>query len=153
MSAYSPIGWEPVPPGSPRAVVGLPPAVLFAGYGVLCLAPLILAGVQGQSARNIFGELSSGLAMVGYVMALFQFVLSGRFEWLSGRTGIDRIMRFHQVAPWAILAFVIAHPLLIATPRLVPYPSDAASTPADLRKSRGNADSLPRGDRGTQGRA
>lgn len=106
-------------------MAGLPPAALFASYGALCMAPLILAGVQGQPARNIARELSSGLAMVGYVMALLQFVLSGRFEWLSGRTGIDRIMRFHQVAPWAILAFVIAHPLLIAAPRLVPYPSDA----------------------------
>jgi predicted ferric reductase len=125
MSAYSPSGSEPAPPGCARAAVGLPPAVLFASYGVLCLVPLIIAGVQGQPARNIFRGLSSGLVMVGYAMALLQFVLSGRFEWLSGRTGIDRIMRFHQVAPWAILAFVIAHPLLIAAPRLVPYPSDA----------------------------
>jgi predicted ferric reductase len=116
---------EPVSPGGPLAPARVPPTVLFACYGVLCLAPLILAGAQGQPARNIFRELSSGLAMVGYVMALFQFVLSGRFEWLSGRTGIDRIMRFHQVASWAILAFVIVHPLLIATPRLVPHPGDA----------------------------
>lgn len=125
MSADSPMGSEPALLGDPRAVVGLQPTVLFASYGVLCLAPLILAGVQGQPVRNIFRELSSGLAMVGYVMTLLQFVLSGRFEWLSGRTGIDRIMRFHQVTPWAILAFIIVHPLLIAAPRLVPYPSDA----------------------------
>lgn len=125
MSAHPPMGSEPVFSGDPRAAAGLPPAILFACYGVLCLAPLILAGIQGQPAHNIFRELSSGLAMAGYVMALLQFVLSGRFEWLSGRTGIDRIMRFHQVMPWAILAFVIVHPLLIAAPRLVPYPSDA----------------------------
>jgi predicted ferric reductase len=99
--------------------------VLFAGYGLLCLLPLILAAVQGLPARNVLRELSSGLVMVGYVMMLLQFVLSGRFERLSGRTGIDRIMRCHQVASWVILVFIILHPLLYAAPRLVPDPVDA----------------------------
>jgi len=98
---------------------------VFAGYGVLCLVPLILAALQGQPSRNIFRELSSGLVMVGYVMMLLQFVLSGRFEWLSGRIGIDRTMRFHQMTSWAILAFIVLHPLLYAAPRLIPDPADA----------------------------
>lgn len=125
MSAHSPMGSEPVSSPGTRAPAGLAPAALFAGYGMLCVASLILAGAQGKPAQNVFRELSSGLAMVGYVMALLQFVLSGRFEWLSGRTGIDRIMRFHQLTPWVILALIIVHPLLTSAPRLVPYPSDA----------------------------
>lgn len=104
---------------------GLPPIVLFLGYGLLCVLPLILAALQGHPARNVFRELSSGLVMVGYVMTLLQFVLSGRFEWLSGRAGIDRTMRFHQVTAWAILAIIIVHPLLYVGPRLIPDPSDA----------------------------
>ncbi|GIL00607.1 MAG: hypothetical protein BroJett030_05060 [Alphaproteobacteria bacterium] len=111
--------------GDPRAPAGLPPTVLFAGYGLLCLTPVILAALQGLPARNVFRELSSGLVMVGYVMMLLQFLLSGRFRWLSGRVGIDRAMRFHQVTAWAILAFVLLHPLLYAAPRLAPDPTDA----------------------------
>lgn len=111
--------------GDPRLPIGLPPMMLFAGYGLLCLLPLFLAAGQGLPVRNIFRELSSGLVMVGYVMMLLQFVLSGRFEWLSGRVGIDRIMRFHQVASWVVLAFIVAHPLLYAAPRLSPNPADA----------------------------
>lgn len=125
MRAHLAAGSEPAGLGDPRPPIGLSPIVLFAGYGVLCLVPLILAAVQGQPLRNIFRELSSGLVMVGYVMMLLQFLLSGRFEWLSGRIGIDRTMRFHQVASWAILAFVVVHPLLYAAPRLIPDPTDA----------------------------
>jgi predicted ferric reductase len=108
-----------------QAPAGLPPALLFAGYAALCLTPLLLAALQGRPPRNIFRELSAGLVMVGYVMALLQFLLSGRFEWLSGRTGIDRTMRFHQWISWTILALIVVHPLLYAAPRLAPDPTDA----------------------------
>lgn len=126
---------EPTGPGDPRPPTGLAPTVLFSGYGVLCLIPLILAVLQGQPMRNVFRELSSGLVMVGYVMMLLQFLLSGRFEWLSGRVGIDRTMRFHQVTAWAILAFIVVHPLLYAAPRLVPDPSDALTALNRMFKS------------------
>ena len=107
---------------SPR---GLPPAMLFGGYALLCLTPLVLAALQGHPARNLFRELSSGLVMVGYVMTLLQFMLSGRFGWLSGQIGIDRTMRFHQVASWAILILIIAHPFLYVVPRLASGPMEA----------------------------
>src|SRR5262249_2989672 len=45
-----------------------------------------------------------------------------------GPTGIDRTMRFHQVATWFITAAVIAHPLLYSVPDLVPNPSDAVAS-------------------------
>lgn len=118
-------GAAPVGPARPPAPRGLPPPVLFAGYGLICLAPLISAVLQGLPARSLFRELSAGLVMVGYVMMLLQFLLSGRFAWLSGRIGIDRTMRFHQLTGWAILAFIVVHPLLYAAPRLLPEPADA----------------------------
>ena len=119
-------------PGDPRPPVGLPPMVVYAGYGVLCLAPLILSALQAQPARNYFRELSAGLIMVGYVMTLLQFLLSGRFEWLSGRIGIDRTMRFHQVTSWAILVFIVTHPLLYIAPILYPISTDALATLARM---------------------
>jgi predicted ferric reductase len=108
-----------------RSPQGLAPAVLFAFYGALCLLPLVLAALQGHPARNLFRELSSGLVMVGYVMTLVQFLLSGRLEWLTGRIGIDRIMRFHQVLSSVILAIILVHPLLYVVPRFVLDPVDA----------------------------
>lgn len=110
----------------PRRVI--PPAALVVAYLAICLAPLALAAAQGLPFRSVFRELSGGLVMVGYAMMLVQFVLSGRFEAISGGVGIDRTMRFHQVAAWAILAFVLVHPLLYAAPRLYPDPLDALTS-------------------------
>jgi predicted ferric reductase len=124
-------------PEASRLPSGLPPLVLFAGYGALCLLPVMLALLQGLPARNLSRELSSGLVMVGYVMTLLQFVLSGRFEWVSGGMGIDRTMRFHQAVTWAILGIVVLHPLLYVVPRLVPEPADAFSGLARMFSSQG----------------
>jgi predicted ferric reductase len=108
-----------------RAPQGLAPAVLYAFYIALCLLPLVLATLQGHPARNVFRELSSGLVMVGYVMTLVQFQLSGRLGWLTGQIGIDRTMRFHQMLSWVILAVILVHPLLYVVPRFVLDPVDA----------------------------
>lgn len=118
-------GAAPAGPAGTPSLRGLPPLVLFAAYGLIGLAPLISAALQGLPARSLVRELSAGLVMVGYAMMLLQFLLSGRFAWLSGRIGIDRTMRFHQLAGWVILAFIVLHPLLYAAPRLVPEPADA----------------------------
>ncbi len=125
MRRRPPARTTPLSDGGTRLPAGLPPLALFASYGLICLLPIILAALQGHPTRNIFRELSSGLVMVGYVMTLLQFVLSGRFEWISGRIGIDRTMRFHQVTTWAILAFILVHPLLYVVPRLIPDPMNA----------------------------
>jgi predicted ferric reductase len=109
-----------------RAPSGLPPKALFAGYVVLCLLPLVFAAIQGRPLRNdLSRELSGGLIMVAYVMTLAQFVMSGRFFALTGPMGIDRVMRFHQVASWFILAAFILHPLLYSVIDLHPDPMNA----------------------------
>jgi predicted ferric reductase len=117
-AASTPAQGGPAPPG-------LPPKMLFGGYALLCVAPLLLGWLGEPPSRNVWRELSGGLVMVAYAMTLMQFMLSGRFAWLSGRIGIDRSMRFHKVTAWVILAIVVAHPLLYAVPRLVPDPMDA----------------------------
>src|SRR5262249_50964334 len=109
-----------------RAPSGLPPKALFTGYVILCLLPLLLAAIQGRPLRSDLGrELSGGLIMVAYVMTLAQFVMSGRFEALTGPTGIDRVMRFHQVASYFILAAFVVHPLLYSVVDLHPDPMKA----------------------------
>jgi len=52
-----------------------------------------------------------------------QFVTSGRFEAVSGRLGIDKIMAFHkQAAIWVLLA-VVLHPILYVVPTFIDDPS------------------------------
>lgn len=98
---------------------GLPPGVLIVGYVAVALVPLILAALQGRVPRDFWRELSAALVMIGFVSLLLQFLLSGRFREISGRVGIDSIMRFHQLIAWSALVFVILHPLLYAMPRLL----------------------------------
>jgi predicted ferric reductase len=112
-------------PAAPFRPSGLRPTLFFSLYGAILALPVGFAILQGYPSGNIFRALSTGLVMVGYAMLLLQFLLSGRFEHLSGRTGIDRTMRFHQVAAWAILGLIVAHPFLYAVARLSPDPRDA----------------------------
>jgi predicted ferric reductase len=102
---------------------GVHPVPLLTGYVAIALAPLALAYAEGLRPRGFRDELSSSLAMVAFAMLLMQFVLSGRFQTVSGRTGIDLTMRFHQLIARSLAAFILVHPFLYATPldRTVPW--------------------------------
>lgn len=76
---------------------GLSPALLFAGYLIVILAPLILAAAYQPHGKFLYRELAAGFALVGFALLFMQFVLSGRFEIIAGRLGIDILMRFHQL--------------------------------------------------------
>jgi predicted ferric reductase len=114
--------------GPDQPMTGLHPLALIACYVVLALVPLTLSALQPVPAGNFWRELSSGLAMVGFAMLLAQFLLSGRFRQISGQVGIDLTMRFHQLAGLTVLAFIVAHPLLFAVPRLADGPGAALAT-------------------------
>jgi predicted ferric reductase len=97
-------------------MIGLHPAALLALYTAVALAPLALAAASAPRSYDFLAELSVGVALVAYAMMLLQFISSGRFERLSGRVGIDRTMRFHQLGARVAAVFVIAHPLLPRVP-------------------------------------
>jgi predicted ferric reductase len=113
--------------GNHRGLRGLSGPALLALYLAVALAPLLLALVAGKPARNVWRELSAGLAMVGFAMLLLEFVLSGRFRGVSGRVGIDVTMRVHQLAALGVLLFLLVHPFLYAVPRLSPDPMRAVA--------------------------
>ncbi|MFU8899483.1 MAG: ferric reductase-like transmembrane domain-containing protein [Roseinatronobacter sp.] len=54
--------------------------------------------------------------MVALVAMAIQFITSGRFEAVSGRLGIDKIMAFHKIAAWWVLIALLLHPLLYVLP-------------------------------------
>jgi predicted ferric reductase len=99
--------------------------VLLAGYLALVLAPLGLAALSGTAARSAIRELGLGAGLVAYAMLLLQFISSGRFEALSGRTGIDRTMRFHQLAARLAALLVLLHFVLLVMPRALHHPPRA----------------------------
>ncbi len=100
------------------------PAVLLIVYLSVVLTPLALAYLQDLPRRNFSDELSSALAMVALAMLLMEFVLSGRFNCVSGSMGIDLTMRFHQLIARSLTVFLLVHPFLYVTPLKHPLPWD-----------------------------
>jgi predicted ferric reductase len=91
--------------------MGIHPAALLVLYGGVALAPLAIAALTDPRENDFLAELGIGLGLMAYAMLLMQFVSSGRFEQLSGRVGIDRMMRFHQLTARLLAVLVILHPL------------------------------------------
>jgi len=87
-------------------------------YAALVTAPVLLAWWGEPSGGRVLGDSSSALAMSAYVMILAEFVLSGRFRFLSDAAGIDRVMRFHQLAGRVAAGILFFHPFLYAAERL-----------------------------------
>lgn len=106
-----------------RAGIYLPAWAGAALFTIFPLVPLALALAAGDGPDNRWRELSGALAMSGFTIILLQFLTSGRFRFVSGRgglgAGIDATMRLHQLAARTALAFLLAHPLLYAVPRLL----------------------------------
>ena len=105
---------------------GIHPIPLLCAYVMVALTPLGLAAWQDLPPRPFLDELSSGLAIVAFSMLLVEFVLSGRFRWVSGRIGIDITMRFHQVIARGLLVFTLIHPYLYSLPSSSPRPWDTS---------------------------
>ena len=107
------------------SLAGSSPAILLTFYLLIALAPLALAHMQDLPRRSFSDELSSALAMVGFAMLLMEFALSGRFRSISGSTGIDLTMRFHQLIARSLTAFIVIHPFLYVTPLKHSLPWDS----------------------------
>jgi len=95
----------------------MPVGLLILFYLALGLAPLALAWAQGLSPRTPWDELATGLGMVALAMLLAEFLLLGRFRFVTGRAGSDVVMRSHQLLARAALVLAVAHPFLYVSPR------------------------------------
>lgn len=85
-------------------------------YLAVASLPLLLAGLRATAPLDPLERLGAGLGLVGLAAMAVQFVTSGRFGIVSGRLGIDRIMAFHKVAAWWVLAGLVLHPLFYVLP-------------------------------------
>ena len=100
----------------------LPGMALAFAYVAFCGAALILAIGRPVAPFDIWEKAAAALGLVGLAAMAVQFVTSGRFETVSGRLGIDKIMAFHkQAAIWVLLALVL-HPFLYVLPTWLQNP-------------------------------
>jgi len=107
----------------PMRLSGLGLAVIYLG---LCLLPLLLAFGRDVAPLDVWESAGAALGMVAVVAMAIQFMTSGRFQVVSGRLGIDKIMAFHKVAAWWVLIAVALHPLAYVLPTWTDDPALAA---------------------------
>lgn len=88
------------------------PALLILFYIAVVLLPLVLAAKSGRPPRSLWNELASGAGLLAFSIILVEFVLSGRFRFVSKRIGMDVTMRFHQLLARTALALAVVHPFL-----------------------------------------
>ena len=81
-------------------------------YVLLILAPLGFSWSLGWPPRPFHQELASGLGMLAFSIILVEFLLSGRFRFISSGLGMDVTMRVHQLMARTALGFALVHPLL-----------------------------------------
>ncbi|WP_084862360.1 ferredoxin reductase family protein [Salibaculum halophilum] len=94
----------------------LPVGLVALLYLVVCLAPLGLALTRPVAPAATWEIAAAGLGLIGLAAMAVQFVTSGRFQLISGRLGIDRVMAFHKTAAWWVLGALVVHPLAYVVP-------------------------------------
>lgn len=114
----------PAMPRTPDAPAGrarrkslhLPAVALGPLYLAVAVAPLIVALALSPEGEGFAVELGAATGLVAAAMLFSQFLSSGRWAFLSGRAGIDRTMRFHQLAAYSVAAIVVLHPVAFLEP-------------------------------------
>ena len=89
---------------------------LAATYIVTAALPLLLAHAQSAAPMGRWEYAAAALGMIVLWGMAVQFVTSGRFEALSGKLGIDKIMAFHKLAAMWLGLAVVLHPLVYILP-------------------------------------
>jgi predicted ferric reductase len=107
---------------SPR-LRGLSGFWLALAYVAALTVPLALAYLYGRSHALAWRDATAATGIVAGVALVLQFVTSGRFEFLSGRIGIDVTMAFHKWSARALVLVVIVHPLTFIVPNVLADPS------------------------------
>ncbi len=94
----------------------MPPVALITAYVLLAALPVLLAASFADRVPSPLRAAAIALGLIGFAMLLLQFISSGRFETLSGKVGINRAMRFHQLSARLLLLILILHPLFFFLP-------------------------------------
>ena len=102
--------------------------LLLLAYVLLLNSPLVFAWMAALPDRPWRDELASALGMIGLVIILLEFVLSGRFKNISAPIGIDIIMRSHQLMGRVVIILLFVHPVFYSLPNNYLLPWDTTLT-------------------------
>lgn len=103
---------------------GLSPILLIVIYLLISALPLFLAFIQGLPLRTWPNELASSFGIIGFTWIILSFLLSGRFRTISGRIGIDKTMRLHQLMAIVLGLLILLHPYFYTLSLNKPLPWD-----------------------------
>lgn len=106
-------------------VDGLSPRLLILLYLLISALPLFLAYNQGLPLRAFPNVFATSFGLIGFTWILLSFLLSGRFRTISGKIGIDKTMRWHQLMAIVIGVLILIHPYLYTLPINQTVPWDA----------------------------
>jgi predicted ferric reductase len=89
--------------------------ILWVGlYTLLALMPLVVALIDPPAeVRGFWVEFGVGLGFVALALLCLQFVLTARFRSIAPKFGLDTVLQFHREAGVVILAFVVAHVVVL----------------------------------------
>jgi len=96
----------------PVVPAGLTVPALVALYLAILVLPVAAAWLQGLPPRRWQDDLSSGLALCAFTGIMMEFLLSGRFRFVSCHIGIDATMRVHQLMARTLTVGLVIHPFL-----------------------------------------
>lgn len=83
-------------------------------YLLITLAPLFILLVGPRPAgRELWRDLSVGLAFCGLAMLGLQFVLTARFKVLKAPYGSDIVYFFHRQISFVTIFLIASHPILL----------------------------------------
>ena len=98
-------------------------AALAFVFLIASFLPLGLAGAQSVAPMDRWEYAAAAMGMIALWGMAVQFVTSGRFEAVSGKLGIDKVMAFHKLAAiWIGLALLL-HPLAYILPTWLDDPA------------------------------
>jgi predicted ferric reductase len=103
------------------------PCMLLTWYSVIVILPLALVTHAGVFQAGMPRAAAIVVGAAALAVLLLQFLSSGRYDLFSGNAGIDRTMRFHQLAGRAVLVLALVHPVPFLMPRSF---SDFAALPS-----------------------
>jgi predicted ferric reductase len=83
---------------------------VFAALPVFFLSRMLTGGLPWPAYLYEAGRLC---AITGFVLLVFQYVLSSKIKWIERGIGLDRLFGIHRVCGGIALALITAHPVLI----------------------------------------
>ena len=113
---------------------------------LLIIVGLCLAVAAASWVRTLVGglpwsvylqEVAGLLALLGFILLFFQYVLISRIKFIEKGIGLDRLIGIHKSLGVLILLTVTLHPLLIfISERLQGYSTRNVSCPASDSRRR-----------------